>query len=92
MNTQLGGIEPQLGKAETAVAVPSLAKGVLLAVGVGVPLASGMAGSGVLVGVAFKLAIAWATGEGKIWRWRLSNWASNKARSTVKKTLPVINK
>jgi len=50
-----------------ATAVPALASlVVLLAGGVGVPVARGMAGSGVLVGVAFKLEMAWATGEGKI--------------------------
>jgi hypothetical protein len=49
----------------TAVSVSTFA-GALLAGGVGVPVARGMAGSGVLVEVAFRLAMAWATGEGRI--------------------------
>lgn len=81
----------QLGSMATAVSVEPFA-GVLLAGGIGVPLAIGMAGSGVLVGVAFKLEMAWATGEGKIWRCKLSNWAKSSASTTVNNTPPVTNK
>lgn len=50
---------------------------------------SKMAGSGVLVGVALRLVMATAMGEGKICRCKLSAPASSRASSTVSKTLPV---
>lgn len=80
-----------VGSMATAVS-NVLLTGVLLAGGMGVPVAMGIAGSGVLVGVAFKLEMAWATGEGKIWRCKLSNWAKSSASTTVNNTPPVTNK
>ena len=57
VSIQSGGMAPQSGRMATAVSVLSL-KGVLLAGGVGVPVAMGIAGNGVLVGVAFRLEMA----------------------------------
>ena len=64
---QPGGTAAQLGNMATAVSEPSFTTAALPG-GAGVPEASGMAGRGVLVAVAFRLAMAWATGEGKICR------------------------
>jgi hypothetical protein len=91
VSAQPGGTEPQLGSMATAVS-ELLLNGVLLGGGVGVPVASGMAGSGVLVGVALRLASAWATGEGKIWRCKLSSWANSRANSRVNNTPLVTSK
>ena len=88
VNVQPGGTPSQLGKTatETAVGCPV---GVSVAGGVGVPVASGIGGRGVLVGVAFRFVMATAIGEGKICRCRLSTCARSKASSTVNKTPPV---
>ena len=79
----------QIGRMETAVSkFPAIA---VLPSAVGVPVASGMAGMGVLVGVAFRLVIASAIGDGKICRCRPSTPASSRASRTVSSTLPVTN-
>lgn len=59
---------------------------------VGVPVSNGMAGSGVLVGVAFRLVMAMAMGEGKICRCKLSIWANSSAKKMVNSTVPVISR
>jgi hypothetical protein len=57
VSVQLGGVALHAGRTATAVSKSSFT-GVLLAGGVGVPVARGMAGNSVLVGVAFKLEMA----------------------------------
>lgn len=91
VSTQPEGMDWQFGSRETAVSASSSLK--LLKVGaVGVPLAKGMAGSGVLVGVAFRLVKATATGEGKICCCKPSNCASSKAKSSVKNRPPLMRR
>ena len=76
----------QMGRMATAVSkFPAIA---VLPGAVGVPVASGMAGMGVLVGVAFRLVIASAMGDGKICRCRPSTPASSRADTSRLLTRP----
>ena len=86
-----GGMALQLGRTDTAVSTPSPGR-VGVAGAVGVPVARGMAGRGVLVAVAFKLVMAMAMGEGNICRCNPSSWASSRASSTVNNTPPVMSR
>jgi hypothetical protein len=71
VSTQPRGTAAQFGRIETAVSdeLSFIEEGGT----VGVPLAKGMAGNGVLVGVALRLVRAMATGEGNICCCKLSN-------------------
>lgn len=84
--TQSGGVVAQLGR------MPLLSGSNAAPGWVGVPLARGMAGRGVLVGVAFRLLMAMAMGDGKICRWRPSKSARSRARTRVKSTPPVMSR
>ena len=91
VSTQPDGAALQLGKRETAgseSASLSVSEG-----GVGVPEANGMAGSGVLVGVAFRLLMAETlSGDGSSCRCRPSACAKRRAAKTVKMTPAVSSK